>query len=97
MAMAYSCGLMAQSTRACGKTTRLTDRENCTTQMEMSTRETGLMIRQKVKEPTRMLMAHFTKENGAMISSTVTALSHGLMERVMKATIKKGRRKGKEG
>ena len=62
--MVYRNGRMGLSTKAIGKSIKLTALANCTMQMVISTKENGRTTKQMAKEPICMLMAPNIKVTG---------------------------------
>jgi len=78
-ATATKNGLMVQFTKASGKTIKLADSVNFSTQMATYTKATGWKTKLTAMERINMRMVLTTKASGTMTSSMVLGKNIGLM------------------
>ena len=96
-AMAHNFGLMVLVTMACGRMTRRMGRESWCTLTAMSMKDTWSMTRRRATERTNTQMGPIMRESGSMISSMGRAWKAGQMVQDTKATMKRERKRDKEG
>lgn len=89
MDLALRFGLMVQSMKAIGRTTKLMEEEYFGMFTETNTKENGRETRHMVLENTLIVMELLMKETGVMISNMVKVLSSGTTTQSIKGSTKK--------
>ena len=92
----HNIGLMVQCTKAGGRITKPTAKEDSSTLTEMSTKETGSTTSLMEMEPTLTPTVLCTTESGRRISSTERVMKHGLMVHLIGESTQEERRTAKE-